>query len=72
MEWITDRKPKEEGQYLVTVNSSYVTDLHYWNGMWNAYEGSTDHAFKEGDVTAWMELPKPYKGKETEDGREED
>lgn len=50
---VTERLPEEDGGYLVTVKRGYVTTA-VWIGitkLWN-------------EVTAWMPLPKPYKGGE--------
>ena len=55
-EWITDRKPEEYGEYLVTLpdgNSRYVgiETFHPEDGWDSLYK-----------VLAWQELPKPYDG----------
>ncbi len=51
----SERLPESEGKYLVTTKRGYVT-IASWvgnNEYWN-------------EVTAWMPLPEPYKGGETE------
>ncbi len=55
-EWITDRKPTEFGEYLVTLpdgDSRYVgiETFHPEDGWDSLYK-----------VLAWQELPKPYDG----------
>jgi hypothetical protein len=50
---VSERLPEENGGYLVTVKRGYVTTA-LWLG----------DAEKWSAVTAWMPLPKPYKGGE--------
>lgn len=58
---VTERLPEEDGDYLVTTSSlygatKYVTTRDFSEGRWT-YDSA---------VTAWMPLPKPYEGSETE------
>lgn len=70
-EWIpcSERMPSEQGQYLVTIslydNSTYVDVLHFHKGKF--YEIDSEWGNVEyDDVTAWMPLPKPWKGADDE------
>ncbi|MCR5201829.1 MAG: hypothetical protein K6D02_01860 [Lachnospiraceae bacterium] len=77
-EWISVSKPpKQDGEYLVTRHDrieilSYASNLYQVNNYdfgdtkragWYSYD--TDYGYFECDgVTAWCELPKPYRESE--------
>lgn len=77
-EWIpvSERLPKEDGQYLITVKYKHVNDsyedVYAEHGEW--YDGRWDmfcfgHCGEVEEIIAWMPLPKPYKA-ESEDRNE--
>ena len=61
LKWIpvTDRLPEDEGMKLVSCRTkkgiNSVNRAYYMNGTWHG-SGSMS------GVTAWMELPEPYRG----------
>ena len=55
-EWITDRKPTEYGEYLVTLPDG---DSRYVSIETFDPEDGWDSLYK---VLAWQKLPKPYDG----------
>lgn len=70
-EWIpcSERMPNKQSDYLVTIslydNSTYVDVLHFHKGKF--YEIDSEWGDVEyDDVTAWMPLPKPWKGADDE------
>lgn len=69
--WVSvkDRLPTETKYYNVTLNNSYVEFLYYntfaetWYFMADGKEeNNTNWEEKCNNVTAWRELPQPYKG----------
>ena len=65
--WIpcSDRLPEKTDMYLVTYGNTHggkvepmAYPLHYWQKRWMSF----DHSWESKTVTAWMPLPKPYKG----------
>lgn len=79
-EWIPTAKelPKEEGRYLVSLwwkignKNGFVKVLYYgtsiydeWKGLkfYDTYEGE-DVLYDDGEVLAWMPLPKAYEVEE--------
>lgn len=62
-QWIpvSERLPKIEGCYLVTVKNEH--ERIYSKTAW--YQGKNNW-FARQDVIAWMPLPKPYKAKSEE------
>lgn len=67
--WIPceDRLPDEGGSYIVTINANerYNTvdiDTFYSGGTW-----CVDKLYDDSKVTAWMQLPEPYKEADNED-----
>lgn len=50
---VSEKLPEENGGYLVTVKRGYVTTA-LWVG----------NAENWKEVTAWMPLPEPYKGRD--------
>lgn len=55
---VTERLPEESGEYLVVLDSLiYFSWFYKEDGVWS---------FKNADITAWMQLPEPYKGGEEE------
>lgn len=61
MKWITESKPEETGEYIVTTIFGEVMPLGYWNGYWNAHENSAEYAMADDHIVAWMPLPEAYK-----------
>lgn len=74
-EWITDRKPIEDGKYMVTVRGvvcdSYIDLLFYGKplvpnrevkGMcwYDSDDEWGDIIYADTEILAWMPLPKPY------------
>ena len=62
-QWIpcSEQLPKEDGHYLCTViKPQYIDEIFvkfaYWCGRW--------YGWHQSEITAWMPLPKPYKGGE--------
>lgn len=51
---VTDRLPKENGDYLVTGRHGAVNKRKYEDGRW----------YGNWAVIAWMPLPEPWKGEE--------
>lgn len=76
--WITDRKPTDDGTYLVTIadeGGDFVCELHYGEPLnpickvngpcWydsDAEFGDCPYC----DILAWQPLPTPYKGGDAE------
>ena len=73
--WITDRKPTEEGTYMVTVKGighHRFIDLMYYakpimpnrkvrGKCWYRSDAEWgDVVYGDEDILAWMPLPKPY------------
>ena len=64
-EWIpcSERLPSESGWYLITVQGcEKVADMEWYYSEWDAWNGVSS----EQQVIAWMPLPKPYKGGDSE------
>ncbi len=76
--WITDRNPTENGTYIVTIadeDGGFVCELNYGEPLMpickvnGACWYDADDDFGDCpyyDILAWMPLPKPYKGGDTE------
>lgn len=78
--WITDRKPTEDGRYIVTVESilcGRIIDLmHYGKPLmpnkevkgkcWYDSDEWGDIVYADTEILAWMPLPTPY-GEENEE-----
>lgn len=66
---VTERLPGKQGTYLVTVNDGgiNVAIAEWWFNYLDNGEGYfvCDDCFAE-DITAWMQLPEPYKVGEEE------
>lgn len=62
--WITDRKPTEEGYYLVTIEGIYgnhVCIMYRRKEYWCEFDDNCgDIAYSDDEILAWMPLPKPY------------
>lgn len=69
-EWIpcSEKLPSEDGCYLVCMSWKYDNmEVLRWADGWNChrdYDGkiSRESEIDGADITAWMPLPKPYKG----------
>lgn len=63
-EWIpcSERLPEKEELVLVTVWNDVVIA---WRNRYGGWESAED-MYEKGDVIAWMPLPSPYKGGDTE------
>ena len=63
-EWIpcSERLPEKDELVLVTVWNDVTIA---WRNIYGGWESAED-MYEKGDVTAWMPLPKPYKGGEEE------
>lgn len=73
--WIpcSERLPKEDGQYLITVKYKHVNDSYedvyaehgeWFNGGWDAF--CFGHSGEVEGILAWQPLPEPYRGGEQE------
>lgn len=68
MKWIptSERVPEKEGKFLVTREGKYVDIADYFPSnedqieAWFLADACNDYT--SADITAWMELPEPYKG----------
>lgn len=62
-QWIpcSERLPEEERYVLVTASNGAVTEAKYWHK-----EGIWVKGLSIVSVTAWMPLPKPYRGESDE------
>lgn len=73
-DWIpvSERLPSEDGDYLVCKSWEYHgMDVLQWVDGWNCYRGYDGKINRESEIDganilAWMPLPKPYKGGDTE------
>ena len=68
-EWIpcSERLPKENGEYIVSLEDSIYPWAKFFNGKWFMLSiNAIAREFGEYEVIAWMPLPKPYKGGEDE------
>lgn len=73
-DWIpvSEGLPSEDGDYLVCKSWEYHgMDVLQWVDGWNCYRGYDGKINRESeidgaDILAWMPLPKPYKGGDTE------
>lgn len=63
-DWIpvSERLPEKDELVLVTVWNDVITA---WRNRYGGWESAED-MYGKGDVTAWMPLPEPYKGGDTE------
>lgn len=60
---VSERLPSESGWYLITVQGcEKVADMEWYYGEWDAWNGVSS----EQQVLAWMPLPEPYKGGDSE------
>lgn len=64
-EWIpvSERLPKENGEYIVSLEDSVYPQASFFNGKWfmRSLNGIA-REFGEYEVIAWMRLPEPWKG----------
>ena len=68
-EWIpcSERLPKENGEYIVSLEDSIYPWAKFFNGKWFMLSiNAIAREFGEYEVIARMPLPKPYKGGEDE------
>ena len=73
--WIpcSERLPSEDGCYLVCMNFKYGNiEVLKWVDGWNCYRGPNGEICRgseidRADIIAWMPLPEPYKGGNTDD-----
>ena len=73
-EWIpcSERLPSEDGRYLVCMDWEYDNmEVLRWADGWNCHRGydgkiSRESEIDGADILAWMPLPKPYKGGDSE------
>ncbi len=64
---VTERLPKENGQYLITVKykpeagyeNIYAEHGEWTDGQWDMF--CFGHCGEVEDIVAWMPLPEPYK-----------
>lgn len=64
-EWIpcSERLPKENGEYIVSLEDSVYPWARFFNGKWFMLPiNAIAREFGEYEVIAWMPLPEPYKG----------
>ena len=68
----SERLPSEDGFYLIQTNWIYCNmSVYQWADGWNCYRRDDGKVGRENeidgaDIIAWMPLPKPYKGGDTE------
>lgn len=71
--WRTDRPPKEEEEYLTTLNNGRICVCRWTDrDMFDGRPGTDEWRWQPPQYTwvvAWMPLPEPYK---IEDCRESD
>ena len=63
-EWIpcSERLPKENGEYIVSLEDSVYPWAKFFNGKWFMLSiNAIAREFGEYEVIAWMPLPKPYR-----------
>ena len=63
-DWIpcSDRLPKENGEYIVSLEDSVYPWARFFNGKWFMLPNNAiAREFGEYEVIAWMPLPKPYR-----------
>lgn len=73
--WITDRKPTEDGTYMVTLDAfghhRYIDLMHFGKPLmpnrkvrgkcwYRSDDEWGDVVYDDKDILAWMPLPKPY------------
>lgn len=73
--WITDRKPTEEGTYMVTLDAfghhRYIDLMHYGKPLmpnrkvrgkcwYRADDEWGDIVYDDEEILAWLPLPTPY------------
>ena len=67
--WIpcSEGLPKENGEYIVSLEDSVYPWAKFFNGKWFmlSFNGIA-REFGEYEVIAWMPLPEPYKGGDSE------
>lgn len=70
-EWIpVSEPPKENGDYIVSLEDAVDTYARFFNGKWfMPLFGSIAREYGEHEITAWMPLPEPYKGEESTMGQ---
>ena len=81
-EWITDRKPTEEGTYMVTVKGighhRFIDLMYYGKPLmpnrkvrgkcwYRSDDEWGDVVYDDEEILAWMPLPKPYRESEVEE-----
>ena len=67
--WIpcSERLPKENGEYIVSLEDSVYPWAKFFNGKWFMLSvNAIAREFGEYEVIAWMPLPEPYKGGDDE------
>ena len=65
---VSERLPKKNGNYIVSLEDAVDTYARFFNGKWfMPLFGSIAREYGEYEVIAWMPLPKPYKGGEEND-----
>lgn len=69
-EWIpvSERLPKNSGNYLIAIADSNYTNGQYYKISW-FYPSNEEWSYRNAAVIAWMPLPEPYNA-ESEDGNE--
>ena len=63
-EWIpcSERLPKENGEYIVSLEDSIYPWAKFFNGKWFMLSiNAIAREFGEYEVIAWMPLPDPYR-----------
>ena len=67
-DWIpVSEPPKENGNYIVSLEDAVDTYARFFNGKWfMPLFGSIAREYGEHEITAWMPLPEPYKGGDME------
>ena len=61
--WIpVSKEPKENGEYIVSLEDSVYPEASFFNGKWFMQPlNGIAREFGEYEVIAWMPLPEPYR-----------
>ena len=57
---VSERLPKNSGNYLIAIADSNYTNGQYYNISW-FYPSNKEWSYRNAAVIAWMPLPEPYK-----------
>lgn len=65
-DWVpVSEPPKENGDYIVSLEDAVDTSARFFNGKWfMSPVDSIAREYGEHEVIAWKPLPEPYRGSE--------